>query len=107
MRYIIGISNVSSQGEQYMVILMVGSVILVMFNSHSAFDVKKTGTGGTNLGGDEVVEIFSVSLFIRGFSGLKPRIHVSSVGDNSVRFSDKKNSKTTKIRNTGSGGASV
>ena len=45
MRYILGISNASSQGEQCMVILM--------FISDSASDVKKTGTGGTNSGGDE------------------------------------------------------
>ena len=55
MIYIIGISNVSSQGEQCMVIPMVGLVILVMFISDSASDVKKTGTGGTNLGGEEGV----------------------------------------------------
>ena len=53
MRYIIEISNVSSQGEQCMMILMVDLVILVMFISDRASDVKKTGTGGTNSGGDE------------------------------------------------------
>ena len=53
MRYIIGISNVSSQGEQYMMIPMVGFVILVMFIFDRASDVKKTGTGGTTSGGDE------------------------------------------------------
>ena len=53
MRYIIGISNVSSQGEQCMMILMVGLIILVMFISDRESDVKKTGTGGTNSGGDE------------------------------------------------------
>ena len=53
MRYIIGISNVSSQGEQCMMIPMVGLVILVMFISDSASDVKKIGTGGTTSGGDE------------------------------------------------------
>ena len=62
MRYIIGISNVSSQGEQYMVIPMVGLVILVMFISNSASDVKKTGTGGISSGGDGVVN-FSVFHF--------------------------------------------
>ena len=36
-----------------MMILMVGLVILVMFISESASDVKKTGTSGTNSGGDE------------------------------------------------------
>ena len=56
MRYILGISNVSSQGEQCMVILMVGLVIMVMFIFDSASDVKKTGTGGTNSGGDESVK---------------------------------------------------
>ena len=39
MRYIIGISNVSSQGEQYMVIPMDGLVILVVFISNSASNV--------------------------------------------------------------------
>ena len=53
VRYILVISNVSSQGEQCMMILMIGFVILVMFISDSACDVKKTGTGGTNSGGDE------------------------------------------------------
>ena len=53
MRYIIGISNVSSQGEQCMVIPMIVLVILGMFISNSASDVKKTGTSGTNSGGDE------------------------------------------------------
>ena len=62
MRYIRGINNVSSQGEQYMVILMVGLVILVMFISDSAFDVKKTSTGSTSSGGDESVK-FSVFHF--------------------------------------------
>ena len=53
MRYIIGISNVSSQGDQYMVIPMVRLVILVMFISNSASDVKKTDTSGTTSGGYE------------------------------------------------------
>lgn len=63
MRYIIGISNVSSQGEQCMVILMVGLVILDMLISDSASDVKKTGTGGINSGGDEVVKNFQCFTF--------------------------------------------
>ena len=67
-----------------MMIPMVGLVILVMFISDSESDVKKTGTGGTNSGGDEVVEIFSVSLSIRGFSELKPCIHTSSAEDSHV-----------------------
>ena len=54
MRYIIEISNVSSQGEQCMMILMVDLVILVMLISDSASVVKKAGTGGTNLGGEGV-----------------------------------------------------
>ena len=49
MRYIIWISNVSSQGEKCMMIL----IILVIFISDRASDVKKIGTGGTTLGGDE------------------------------------------------------
>ena len=51
MRYIIGMSNVSSQGEKCMMIFMVDLVILVMFISDSASDVKKIGTGGTSSGG--------------------------------------------------------
>ena len=54
MRYIIEISNVSSQEEQCMMILMVDLVILVMFISDSASVVKKTGTCGTNSGGEGV-----------------------------------------------------
>ena len=53
MRYIRGINNVSSQGGQCM--MMVDLVILVMFISDSASVVKKTGTGGTNSGGEEGV----------------------------------------------------
>ena len=53
MRYIIEICNVSSQGEQCIMILVVDLVILVMFISDRASNVKKTGTGGTNSGGDE------------------------------------------------------
>ena len=52
VRYILVISNVSSQGEQCMVIPMIGLVILVMFISDSASDVKKIGTGGKNSGGE-------------------------------------------------------
>ena len=94
MRYIIEISNVSSQGEQCMMIPMVGLVILVMFISDSASDVKKIGTSGTNSGGDEVVEIFSVSLSIRGFCEQKLCIHASSFGDRSVCFFVKENSES-------------
>ena len=47
------ISNVSSQGERCMVISMVVLVILVIFISDSASDVKKTSTGGISSGGDE------------------------------------------------------
>ena len=46
-------SNVSSQGEQCMMNLMVDLIILVMFTSDSASNVEKTGTGSTSLGGDE------------------------------------------------------
>ena len=53
VRYIIDISNVSSQGEQCMMIHMVGLVILVMCISDRASDVEKTGIGGTTSGGDE------------------------------------------------------
>ena len=47
------ISDVSSQGEQYMMILMVDLTILVMFISDRASDMKKTGTRSTSSGGDE------------------------------------------------------
>ena len=60
------ISNVSSQGEKCMVILMIGLVIMVMFISDSAYDVKKIGTGGTSSGGDGVVK-FSVFHFPYAF----------------------------------------
>ena len=40
-----------------MVIPMVGLVILVMFISDSASDVKKTGTGGISSGGDGAVKL--------------------------------------------------
>ena len=63
LRYIIEISNVSSQGEKCMMILMVDLVILVMFISDSASDVKKTGTGGTKLGGDEEMSSFQCFTF--------------------------------------------
>ena len=53
MRYIIGISNVSSHGERCMVIPMMVLVILVMFISDRASDMQKSSTGGTNSGGDE------------------------------------------------------
>ena len=42
-------SNVSSQGEQCMMIL----IILVMFISDRASDMKNTGTGRSSSGGDE------------------------------------------------------
>ena len=67
MRYILGISNVSSQGEQCMVILMVGLVILGMFFSDSAYDVKKTGAGGISSGGDEVVKVLESHFPYAGF----------------------------------------
>ena len=92
MRYIIGINNVSSQGEQYMVIPMVGLVILVVFISNSASNVTTEGRYRMYKSRRKwSCEIFSISLFIRGFHQLKPRIHASSVGDRSVCFSDKKN----------------
>ena len=53
MRYIIGISNVSSQGEQCMMIIMIVLVILAMIISDRASDILKIGTGGTNSGEDE------------------------------------------------------
>ena len=49
VRYIIEISNVSSQGEQSMMIL----IILVIFISDRASDVKKTSTSGKTSRGDE------------------------------------------------------
>ena len=53
MRYIIGIGNVLSQGEKCMMIFMVDLVILVMFISDRASDMKNTGTGRTSSGEDE------------------------------------------------------
>ena len=79
-----------------MVILMVGLVILGMFISDSASDVKNTGTSGISSRGDEVVIFFRISLSIRGFRELKPCRHVSSTGDRSVCLSDKKNNDSAK-----------
>ena len=50
-----------------MMIPMVGLVILVMFISDSASDVKKTGTGGTNSGGDEGVKFLVFHFPYAGF----------------------------------------
>ena len=55
MRYIIIFSNVSSEGEQCMVIPMVDLVILDMFIYNSASNVKKTCTSGISSGGDGIV----------------------------------------------------
>jgi len=46
-------SNVSSQGEQCMMSIMIDLIILVISISDRASDMKKTGTGRTNSGGDE------------------------------------------------------
>ena len=46
-------SNVSSQGEQCMMIIMVVLIILVICISARASDMKKTGTGRTSSGGDK------------------------------------------------------
>jgi len=46
------LSNLSSQGEQCMMILMVDLENLVMIIADRASDMKKTGTGRTNSGGD-------------------------------------------------------
>ena len=46
-------SNVSSQGEQCMITLMVDLITLVIFTSDSTSDVESTGTGGTSSGGNE------------------------------------------------------
>ena len=84
MRYIIGINNVSSQGEKCMVILMVGLIILVVFISNSASDMKKIGASSISSGGDGIVNFFSISLSIHRFCELKLRIHASSNGDRSM-----------------------
>ena len=57
-----------------MMIPMVGLVILVMFISNSASEVKKTGTGGTSSGGDESVKF---SVFHFPYAGLlnKSRVY--------------------------------
>ena len=92
MRYIIGISNVSSQGEQYMVIPMVGLVILVVFISNSASNVTTEDRYRMYKSRRKwSCEIFRISIFIRGLHEIKPRIHASSVGYKSVCFSEKKN----------------
>ena len=46
-------SNVSSQGEQCMMSLMIDLIILVICIYDRAYDMKKTGTGRTSTGGDE------------------------------------------------------
>ena len=69
-------------------------VILVMFISDRASDVKKIGTGGTNLGEMKECEVFNVSLSICGFCELKLHIHASSSGDSRVCIYDKKISMT-------------
>ena len=46
-------SNVSSQGEQCMMSLMIDLIILVICISDRASDMKKTSTGSTSSGGDE------------------------------------------------------
>ena len=51
--YIMRFNNVSSQGEKYMMSLMVDLIILVLCISNRASDMKKTGTGSTSSGGDE------------------------------------------------------
>ena len=95
MRYIIGINNISSQGEKYMVIPMVGLVILVVFISNSASNVTTEDRYRMYKSRRKwSCEIFSISLFICGFHELMSRIHASFVGYKSVCFSDKKNSKT-------------
>ena len=53
MGYIIRFSNVSSQGEQCMMTLMVDLIILVICISDRASDMKKRGKGSTSSGGDE------------------------------------------------------
>ena len=47
------LSNVSSQGERCMMILIVDLANLVMNIAARASDMKKTSIGRTNLGGDE------------------------------------------------------
>ena len=67
-------SNVSSLGEQCMMTLMVDLIFLVICISDRASDVKKTGTGGTNSGGDESVK-FSVFHFPYAGSIKKSRVY--------------------------------
>ena len=67
MRYIVEISNVSSEGEQCMVIPMVDLVILDMFIYNSASNVKKTGTCGISSGGDGIVNFFVLHFLYAGF----------------------------------------
>ena len=85
-----------------MMILMVDLVILVMLISDRASDVKIQTQGEM-----KECEAFNVSLYIRGFYELNPRIHVNYSGYNRVCIYDKKIGMKLKIRSTGSGGASV
>ena len=50
-----------------MVIFMVDLVILVMFISNNASDVKKTGTSGISSGGDRVVNVSVLQFLYAGF----------------------------------------
>ena len=88
VRYIIGISNVSSHGEKYMVIPMIGLGILVVFISNTTSNV--TREDRYKMCKSKRIwsfEIFSISLSLHGFHELKLRIHVSSNDESCVCFS--------------------
>ena len=72
--YIMRFSNVSSQGEQCMMTLMVDLIILVMFTSDNASGVERTGTGGTSSWGNEGRWKFSMLHF--PYAGYIHKSHV-------------------------------
>ena len=67
-------SNVSSQGEQFMMILMVDLIIMVICISDRASDMKKTGTGSTSSGGDE--GMLKISMLHFPYAGSMNTSHV-------------------------------
>ena len=63
-----------------MMTLMVDLITLVMFISDNAYDVEKTGTGGTTSGGDEGVKI-SMLHFTYAGSMNKSRVYTRVPAD--------------------------
>ena len=101
-------SNVSSQGEQCMMNLMVDLIILVMFTSDSASDVEKTGTGSTSSGGDEGMCKISMLHFPYAGSMNKSRVYTRVPADTvAYAFLIKELGSQLKTWSRGLGGASV